>query len=97
MYSISTNFYAENKEQMIGLIEAVTGIGLIMGPLLGSALYAFGGYTFIFYSFGSLFIFLSFFIRVVFPVKVDKNIAPGAELEQASAADDDNNYQNADT
>lgn len=44
MYSISTNFYPENKESMVGFIEAVTGVGLIMGPLIGSFFYAIGGY-----------------------------------------------------
>ena len=44
MYSISTNFYPDNKESMVGFIEAVTGVGLIMGPLIGSFLYAIGGY-----------------------------------------------------
>jgi len=41
---------------MMGYIEAVTGIGLILGPLIGSALYSIGGYNFIFYSFGLMFI-----------------------------------------
>ena len=56
MYSISTNFYPENKETMIGYIEAVTGIGFILGPLLGSLLFYIGGYRFIFFSVGILFV-----------------------------------------
>jgi MFS family permease len=56
MYSISTNFFPDNKDAMIGYIEAVTGVGLIMGPLIGSSLYALGGYQFIFFSFGTLFV-----------------------------------------
>jgi MFS family permease len=52
MYSISTNFYPDNKDAMVGYIEAVTGVGLILGPLIGSFLYAVGGYKFIFLSFG---------------------------------------------
>ena len=59
MYSISANFYPDNKDAMIGYIEAVTGIGLILGPIIGSLLYALGGYKFIFYSFGLLFIISS--------------------------------------
>jgi MFS family permease len=71
MYSISTNFYPENKESMVGFIEAVTGVGLIMGPLIGSFLYAIGGYRFIFYSFGLLFVISSFFVKSIFPATVD--------------------------
>lgn len=66
MYSISANFYPDNKEQMVGYIEAVTGVGLIMGPLIGSALYAFGGYQFIFFAFGGFFVVASFTIKCIF-------------------------------
>ena len=78
---------------MIGLIEAVTGIGLIMGPLLGSALYSLGGYTFIFYSMGGLFLFLSFFIKIVFPKRVDKNIVFGIDFDGQISDEDDDTYQ----
>lgn len=72
MYSISANFYPDNKDAMIGYIEAVTGIGLIMGPIIGSGLYALGGYQFIFYSFGSLFILGSQFVKLFLDEKVDR-------------------------
>jgi MFS family permease len=47
-YSICTNFYPDKKEAMVGYIEAMTGIGLIMGPLIGSLLFSYGGYSFTF-------------------------------------------------
>ena len=72
MYSISTNFYPENKETMIGYIEAVTGIGFILGPLLGSFLFYFGGYRFIFFSVGILFLFMSFFVKCIFGNNIDE-------------------------
>lgn len=56
---------------MIGYIEAVTGIGLIMGPILGSILYSIGGYSFTFYAFGSIFVIASLFIKKVFPKNID--------------------------
>jgi len=71
MYSISTNFYPDNKETMIGYIEAVTGIGFILGPLLGSLLYYIGGYRFIFFSVGSLFIIMSQFVKCIFGSNID--------------------------
>jgi MFS family permease len=71
MYSISTNFFPLHKDAMVGYIEAVTGVGLIMGPLIGSALYSIGGYKFIFYAFGSLFIVFSFFIKNIFDDSID--------------------------
>jgi|TARA_B110001450_G_scaffold230747_1_gene232183 hypothetical protein len=77
MYSITANFFPDNKEEMIGYIEAVTGVGLGFGPLMGSALFAageytiFGGYNFIFYSFGTFLIFCSFFVKSVFPSSIE--------------------------
>ena len=71
MYSIATNFYPDNKDAMVGYMEAVTGVGLILGPLIGSGLYAFGGYRFIFFSFGGIFLFFSLFIRCIFGENVD--------------------------
>lgn len=58
---------------MIGYIEAVTGIGLILGPLLGSILYALGGYSFAFFFFGALFMIFSLFIRRMLPTKIDNS------------------------
>jgi len=52
---------------MIGYIEAVTGIGLIMGPIIGSLLYLIGGYNFSFFAFGALFMIVSPFIMRIFP------------------------------
>lgn len=71
MYSVSTNFFPDHKDAMIGYIEAVTGVGLILGPLIGSGLYALGGYLFIFYAFGSIFIVFSFFVKMVFDESID--------------------------
>ena len=71
MYSICMNFFPDHKDAMVGYIEAVTGVGLILGPLIGSGLYSIGGYNFIFYSFGFFFIFFSAFIKLIFDKSVD--------------------------
>lgn len=39
-YSIATNDFPDQKEAMIGYIEAATGFGLIIGPIVGSIAYA---------------------------------------------------------
>ena len=56
---------------MIGYIEAAVGIGMVFGPMIGSLLYAIGGYRFIFWSFGAFFIFASLFVKCVMNEKVD--------------------------
>jgi hypothetical protein len=81
-YSVSMNFFPDHKEAMIGYIEAVTGIGLIMGPLLGSVLYSLGGYDFIFYSFGGFFLLISFFVKLLFSAEIDGDA-------QTNSVDDD--------
>jgi len=90
-YSICTNFYPDNKEAMMGYIEAVTGIGLIMGPLIGSALYAIGGYRFIFLSFGAFFMISSLFVKLIFGANIDASHG-NANAANATGINDDNFY-----
>jgi MFS family permease len=94
MYSISTNFFPEHKDAMVGYIEAVTGVGLILGPLIGSGLYALGGYRFIFFSFGSLFVVASFFIKAVFGPNIDA--INTSSNESASKSSGRNSYRDDD-
>ena len=61
-YFIATNDYPECKEILIGYIEAVMGIGLILGPIIGSILYAYFGFVWTFYIYG-IFLF-SFAIAI---------------------------------
>ena len=51
-YAIAINDYPDAQEAMIGYIEAVTGAGLIVGPLIGSAFYTYFGFELTFYIYG---------------------------------------------
>ena len=42
MYSITANFFPDHKEEMIGYIEAVTGVGLGIGGIGRGAMEAIG-------------------------------------------------------
>ena len=44
---------------------------MMSGPLLGTGLYAIGGYNFMFYSFGSLFFLLVLMFPYVLPKALD--------------------------
>lgn len=88
MYSVSTNFFPDHKEAMVGYIEAATGIGLILGPLIGSGLYSIGGYHFIYNFFGSSFVVFSFFIKVIFNEEIDKLNAASISSNSARLSDD---------
>lgn len=51
----------------MGWVEALTGLGLIVGPIIGSSLYAALGYSHTFFIYGSMLFFLAFVIKLNFP------------------------------
>lgn len=69
--SIVTSFYPSNTELLIGMLTTCTAIGLIMGPLVGAGLYNLGGYTFMFCTFGVVFILLASLGPFIFPPLLD--------------------------
>ena len=71
MYSIAMNFFPENRESMSGYVESAGGCGLVTGPMIGTVLYAIGGYQFIFQSLGVLLIIGSLCIKFIMNSKVD--------------------------
>jgi MFS family permease len=93
MYSVSTNFFPDHKEAMVGYIEAATGIGLILGPLIGSSLYSIGGYHFIYNFFGSSFIVFSFMIKVIFSEEIDKLNAASISSNSIRLSDEYNRME----
>ena len=66
-YSIATNEFPDRKEQIVGWVEALTGLGLNIGPIIGSTLYSLLGYEDTFFIYGSFLVFLSIIIKVNFP------------------------------
>jgi MFS family permease len=56
---------------MVGYLEAMTGVGMIMGPLIGSVLFTLGGFQFTFDVFGVFFICTTPFIKLIFPKEID--------------------------
>jgi MFS family permease len=51
-YSIVCIEFVENTEKYIGYIEAAIGIGLLIGPIIGSFFYSLLGYLWSFIVFG---------------------------------------------
>ena len=70
-YSIAAAFYSDRKEIIIGMLEGATGVGMMLGPLIGTGLFELGGYNFMLYSFGAFFVSLAIFLPRLLPEKLD--------------------------
>ena len=66
-YSIATNDFPDKKEMIVGWVEAMTGLGLIVGPIIGSTLYSFFGYSYTFFIYGAFLVILALLIKCQFP------------------------------
>ena len=58
----------------MGYIQAIEGAGCVFGPIIGSGLYFIGGYSFLFYSFGTIFLISSMFVKKLFTAEIDISI-----------------------
>ena len=48
---------------LIGLLEAMCGFGLIIGPIIGSTLFTFFGFKYTFFVYGGFEVILAILIR----------------------------------
>ena len=63
--SLITSNYSSEKTKFIGYMEAAGGLGLMVGPPIGSFLYGYLNYAWTFYSL-SITIFINLFVLVIF-------------------------------
>jgi MFS family permease len=63
--AILISFDSVDREKYIGLIEASLGLGLLLGPPIGSGFYVLGGYKAPFLAFGKLILICAFFFQKV--------------------------------
>ena len=56
---------------LIGIIEAVIGFGYIIGPVVGTILFSFGGYKCVFITLSVLFVPLAFGVYFFLDKKFD--------------------------
>jgi MFS family permease len=66
-YAIATNEFPKKKSLIIGLVEAMTGVGLILGPVAGSLLYSSLGFQNCFYVLGGFIIVMSVCFVIFYP------------------------------
>ena len=65
-YAQAANKYKEDTERIVGMLEAMSGVGLIVGLLGGSVVYTFMGYGAVFIVFGSILEIMAFLSRGLF-------------------------------
>lgn len=51
--AIISKHYKKDRERTIGMMEASSGIGLLLGPFIGAILYQIGGYVLPFFATGN--------------------------------------------
>ena len=61
------NEFPDRKEEVVGWVEAMTGVGLISGPIIGSTLYSILGYANTFFIYGAILIVAALLIKLRFP------------------------------
>lgn len=79
-YAIITFIYSDNREKYLGYAEAFTGIGLMLGPVIGGPFQQLtGGYFGCFACFAAV-IFISMIVSLfITPSALNKNIEDESE------------------
>lgn len=54
--AVLTSHYPSDREKIMSLFEAATGLGFLIGPMIGAGLYSIGGYILPFYGLSLIFI-----------------------------------------
>lgn len=73
-YAIITYVYSDNREKFLGYAEAVTGIGLMLGPVMGGPLYDNLGYFTSFAVFGGILTCSMIVALVITPSALNESI-----------------------
>lgn len=64
-FSLITNLFSENSEKYMGYALTSTGVGVLLGPVIGSALFKAIGYRYTFMVFG-LYLFVNIIHLIIF-------------------------------
>jgi len=80
-YAIITFVYSDNREKYLGYAEAFTGIGLMLGPVIGGPFYSLLGYFGCFACFSGVIFFSMIVSLIITPSALNKNTDEGQEVE----------------
>jgi len=80
-FSMIAKEFPDNVATMFAILETFFGLGMIMGPTVGGALYEAGGFTLPFVTLGSVLVGATIFTTIVLPHSTDN---AGASTEKPS-------------
>ena len=71
-YAIIAIIFKDNQQKYLGYLESSMGVGLITGPMIGSAIYSLFGFEATFFVIGGIFIILAPLLFFVIPKSVNE-------------------------
>lgn len=83
-YAIVAISYPDNQQKYLSILEGSTGLGCMIGPLLGANLYTLFGFDYTFHTLGICFILLSPVLYMTIPKCVDDPDEPVIENSELS-------------
>ena len=97
--AVLTSHYPEQRENIMGMFEAATGLGFLFGPLIGAGLYSLGGYILPFYGLSMAYIvmlpMIFYVARKVEQLEAANNESHNNQQHLKNNADDDDLTQNS--
>jgi MFS family permease len=86
-FSVVGTKFPEQKETYISLMEAAVGLGLIVGPPMGSVIYGLGGYAWTFYAFALIITANVILCLVCLPADLNKESQKHEVVEETVEGD----------
>jgi len=74
IYSLASMFWPDDVELALSLLEAFSGIGMILGPIVGSAVYTWFGFKLTFFVFGSTLVPIAILSACFFARRLSREI-----------------------
>lgn len=71
-YTVSGKIYKDHQSIVISMLEMSCGVGLTLGPVLGSILFNIGGYAMPFIFFGTIFVAFGCILNRIIPASLDR-------------------------
>ena len=87
-FSIIVIVSKEEKEKYIAILESVMGLGISLGPIIGSLLYSFGGYFFTFAFMALMLLICSLFVGLTLPANIDEDNNETSSLIRSQVTED---------